>query len=88
MDWLIEQWSAFAAWAASQPVPLQILIGSLVLLAAYLVFALALTRIGVWVRRPILPAPELPGKQRPGPDQGRHPGRQDLPPGQHSRSSA
>ena len=88
MEWMIGQWSAFADWAASQLAPFRILIGSLVLLAAYLVFALVLKGLGAWVRQPILTSPGETTEPRPRSGGKRQRRREDLPTAPHRRSTA
>ena len=63
MGWLIEQWGAFADWSASQHVLVQIVIGSLVLLAAYACFVFVLRLLGTWLREPVVARPGRPGKR-------------------------
>ncbi len=62
MEWFIKQWSAFADWSASQHVLLQIVIGSLVLLAAYACFVLVLSLLSAWLREPLVMRPGRPNK--------------------------
>lgn len=45
MQWFLENWRAFADWAAAQAVPVQITIGSLLLLLAYAAFVCILTTL-------------------------------------------
>jgi hypothetical protein len=42
---LYEQWHALAAWAAGQPVYLQITVGSAILTLAYVLFVLVLSSL-------------------------------------------
>ena len=53
MEWFMQQWSAFADWAAAQPVLIQVAVGSLVLLLAYFLFVLVLSGLVSWVRHPL-----------------------------------
>ena len=53
MQWFLENWRAFADWAAAQPVLVQITIGSLLLMLAYAAFVCTLTKLTG--RRPVLP---------------------------------
>ena len=69
MDWFFGQWRAFADWTAGQPALVQVAIGSVVLLAAYLVFVLVLSWLSAWVRHPILSPPANP----PSPPRQRQP---------------
>lgn len=84
MEWLIARWGAFADWAAGQPVLFQIVIGSLVLFTAYLVFVLALSWLSSWVKQPIVFPPARP--TNPGSPPGRDYRSRALPRGQQSRS--
>ena len=43
MNWLYEQWHAFADWAVGQPVYIQLAIGTTILVVAYVLFALTLS---------------------------------------------
>ena len=45
MGYLVELWRAFADWAAGQPLLVQLVVGSTVLLIAYILFALVLSRL-------------------------------------------
>ncbi len=53
MQWFLENWRAFADWAAAQPVPVQITIGSVLLMLAYAAFVCILTKLTG--RPPVLP---------------------------------
>jgi len=45
MQWLYEQWHAFADWAAGQPVYVQLPIGIAILVVAYLLFLVVISRL-------------------------------------------
>ena len=45
MEWLLENWRGFADWAAGQPVLVQIVIGTVLLTLAYVVFVGVLTKL-------------------------------------------
>ena len=62
MEWIFQQWVAFADWAASQPVLLQIAIGSFILSMAYLAFVLVIRRIDSWASYPTFPPPDYPAE--------------------------
>ncbi len=86
MEWFIQQWSTFADWAAAQHVLIQIVVGSLVLLLAYLLFVLVLSGLVSWVRHPLPAAKDYSHRAAVGVPKER-PG-QRFSPRQHSRSSA
>ena len=60
MEWFMDKWGAFADWTAGQPALLRVLIGSLFLLLAYLLFVTVLSWISSWAREPFF-VPLRPG---------------------------
>ena len=86
MEWFMQQWSAFADWAAAQPVLIQVAVGSLVLLLAYFLFVLVLSGLVSWVSHP-LPAAKDYSHRAAARDPQERP-RQRFSLRRHSRSSA
>lgn len=43
MRWLYEQWHALAQWGADQPIYIQLVVGTTILILAYCGFALTLS---------------------------------------------
>ncbi len=53
MGYLVEIWRAFADWAASQPLLVQLVVGSTLLLIAYILFVIVLSKLTAPPREPV-----------------------------------